>query len=171
MTETFEQYTNRLLSYSKGKDPLKVHQATPDKLSRLLKGLKKSQLLKRPSPEKWSLAEILAHLSEGELVIGYRLRTVLNSNGTSIQAYDQNSWVKNSFYLRDHPAEALELFKIIRKNNIALIRSIPKKMWSFYGIHSERGKETIDRMLKMVAGHDLNHLMAIERDVKKIRKR
>ena len=102
MQETIDQYRSRLLSYSKGKDALKVQKAMPDKLERLLKGLKKNQLTKRLTPGKWSLAEVLSHLSEGELVYAYRLRTILNKNGTSIQAYDQDSWVRNSFYLKNH---------------------------------------------------------------------
>lgn len=171
MAETVQQYIARLLSYSKGKDALRVQKSTPDKVARLLRGLKKSQMMKRYFPGKWSVAEVLCHLSEGELVYGYRLRTIINSSGTKIQAYDQNSWVQNSFYLKRHPEEALQLFKTLRKNNVAFLQSIPKKMWNSFGIHSERGKETIERMAKMLAGHDLNHLRAIEQTVKKVRGR
>ncbi len=90
MIETAQQYIARLLSYSKGKDALKVQKTTPDKVSRLLKGLKKGQMTKRYFPGKWSVAEVLCHLSEGEIVYGYRLRTVISSSGTKIQAYDRS---------------------------------------------------------------------------------
>lgn len=171
MKETVDQYVKRLLSYSKGKNPAQVHRATPDRVSRLVKGLSKAQLMKRPGPGKWSLAEVLAHLAEGEMVVGYRMRTIVNANGTKIQAYDQDSWVKNSFFLKRHPEEALNLFKVLRKNNVAFAQSIPKKMRSYYGIHAERGKETVDRLLELAAGHDLNHLRTIEEAVKKIKKK
>jgi len=171
MNETTDQYVKRLLSYTKGKNPAQIRQATPDRVSRLVKGLSKAQLMKRPGNGKWSLAEVLAHLAEGEMVIGYRIRTIVNANGTDIQAYDQNSWVKNSFYLKSHPEEALNLFKVLRKNNVAFAKSIPKKMRSYYGMHSERGKETVDRVLELAAGHDLNHLRTIEEAVKTIKKK
>lgn len=170
MAETFKQYTSRLLSYSEGKNPLQIQQSTPEKLKRLLKGLKKNQLLKRYSTGKWSIAEILAHLSEGEIVVAYRLRTIVNSNGTPIQAYDQNSWVSNSFYLKRHPEEALQLFTVMRKNNVAFLKSLPKKFLDFHGIHSERGKESVGRIMNMVAGHDINHLRGITDSIQKIRK-
>jgi hypothetical protein len=34
-------------------------------------------------------------------------------------------------------------------------------MWDFYGMHSERGKETVTRVAEMLAGHDINHLNQI----------
>jgi hypothetical protein len=36
-------------------------------------------------------------------------------------------------------------------------------MWNYYGMHEERGKETVKRMTEMMAGHDLNHLKQIEK--------
>jgi len=36
-------------------------------------------------------------------------------------------------------------------------------MWVFYGMHSERGKETVKRVTEMLAGHDINHLTQIRR--------
>jgi DinB superfamily len=169
MTETFQQYTARLLNYSAGKNALEIQKTTPKKLKRLLKGLKKNQIMARRNG-KWSIAEILAHLSEGEMVTGYRLRTIISSSGTPIQAYDQDSWVGNSFYLKKHPEEALELFEVLRKHNLALLQSLPKKLWNSYGMHAERGKESIEKIVKLVAGHDLNHLKGITETIRKIRK-
>jgi hypothetical protein len=171
MAETAQQYTARILSYSAGKNPLKIQEATPKVLKRLLKGLKKSELTKRNPNGKWSVAEILAHLSEGEIVMGYRIRYIINSNGSPIQAYDQNSWVQNSFFLKNHPKEALELFEVLRKHNLALLRSLPKKHWTSYGMHSERGKESIEKLVKLMAGHDLNHIKGMNDTVRAIRKR
>jgi hypothetical protein len=34
--------------------------------------------------------------------------------------------------------------------------------WECYGVHSERGRETVTRVVAMLAGHDLNHTMQIE---------
>jgi hypothetical protein len=36
------------------------------------------------------------------------------------------------------------------------------EQWKHYGIHSERGQETIEKVAKMFAGHDLNHIAQIE---------
>ena len=41
--------------------------------------------------------------------------------------------------------------------------SLPKNLWDNYGMHQERGKETITHIVRMFAGHDLNHLMQVEK--------
>src|SRR5262249_62365366 len=92
MQETVEEYTQRLLSYTGTKDPLRLQQAAQKKLASLIKGKTRKQLSRRPAPAKWSIAEIIAHLADAELVTSWRLRQVLCCNATPIQAYDQDVW-------------------------------------------------------------------------------
>jgi len=46
---------------------------------------------------------------------------------------------------------------------VRLLKTLPPRMWVFYGMHSERGKETVKRVTEMLAGHDINHLTQIRR--------
>ncbi len=162
MQETPQQYQQRILSYIADTNPMKILQTSVNKVQKLLKGLSKKQLAKHPHPEKWSISEILAHLGETEIALGYRYRMVLSSNGTRIQAFDQNKWAENAHYLKRDPKKSLELWRTVRESNIALLKSAPKEKWEYYGIHEERGKESILTMVKLEAGHDINHLMQIE---------
>lgn len=161
--ETTEQYIDRITSYVRGKNHLNVLRSTVKRLKSLLKQTTLARLKKRPAPKQWSVAEILAHLAESELVLGYRLRLVLGSNGAAIQSFDQNAWQKNAGYLTNNPSRAMELFEILRNCNIALLNSLSRQQWKRNGIHEERGKETVGRMVEMFAGHDVNHLRQIER--------
>jgi hypothetical protein len=162
MQETVQEYTQRLLSYSQGKDPLRSQQAAPIKLAALLKGKTGKQLTRRPAPDKWSIAEIVAHLADAELAIGWRLRQVLATNAIPIQAYDQDLWAKTFNYARRDPRESLANFRTLREANVALLKSVPRKLWDNYGVHAERGNESVNHVVKMVAGHDLNHLLQVE---------
>jgi hypothetical protein len=170
MKETPQQYIQRILGHLDGKDPLRVQQETPKKLQRLTKSLSKKQLSKRPAPEKWSIGEILAHLADTELVGSWRLRSVLASSGNPIQAYDQDVWAETFAYSRRDPKVSLETFRVLRENNVTMLKTIPKDLWENYGIHQERGKETIVQIVRMFAGHDLNHLQQIEAIAKASRK-
>jgi hypothetical protein len=166
MPETPQQYTQRMLNHSQGKDPLRLQQTAPRKFAALTKGLNKKQLARRPGPGKWSIAEILAHLADAELVIGYRIRLILASNGTIIQAFDQDAWADTFNYGSRDPKISLETFRMLRENNLRLLSSVPRGSWKNYGEHQERGRETIDHLVKMMAGHDLNHLLQIEKIAK-----
>jgi DinB family protein len=169
MPETPQEYTQRMLNHSKGKDPLRLQQAAPRKFAALTKGLSKKQMARRPAPGKWSIGEILAHLADAELVIGYRLRLILAANGTAIQSFDQDAWADTFNYSRRDPKISLETFRALRENNLRLLSSVPPRLWKNYGEHQERGKETIDHIVKMIAGHDLNHLQQAEKIAKQSR--
>jgi hypothetical protein len=162
MKETPQQYTQRITGHAAGKQPLAVQAATPKKLERLIKGTPTSKLRKRPAPEKWSVSEILAHLGEAEIAGSFRMRLILGSPGTPVAAFDQDAWVISGHYEKRDPRQSLELFRTLREANLALLKSLTPEQWKHYGIHSERGQETIEHIVRMFAGHDLNHLAQIE---------
>jgi hypothetical protein len=166
MQETVQDYTQRLLSYGEGKEPLRLQQAAPKKLALLLKGKTGKQLMRRPAPDKWSVAEIVAHLADAELAISWRIRQVLSNNAVPIQAYDQDVWAKTFDYARRDPRQSLANFRTLREANVALLKSVPRKLWDNYGVHEERGNESVSHVVRMVAGHDLNHLQQIQRILK-----
>lgn len=170
MQETPQQYIQRILKNSEGQDPLRVQQTAPRKLASLLRGKTKKQLTRRPAPGKWSVGEIIAHLADAEIAISWRMRQILSSNGVSLQAYDQDAWANTFDYARRDPRQSLERYRVLRDANLALLKTIPKPLWDNYGMHQERGKESIAHMVRLTAGHDLNHLRQVESIFKSARK-
>jgi hypothetical protein len=162
MKETPQEYTQRVFSYIEGKEPLAVQGATAKKLERLIKGAPTSKLRKRPAPDKWSVSEILAHLADAEIVGGFRMRLILGAPGTPIVAFDQDAWVISLHYSKRDPRKAVEQFRTLREANLALLKSLTPEQWKQYGMHFERGQESIEHIVRMFAGHDLNHLRQIE---------
>jgi len=59
----------------------------------------------------------------------------------------------------------------MRKANLSLFNSLTPEQWSHYGMHAERGKETIEHLVSLIAGHDLNHLQQIERILASLKKK
>lgn len=166
MNETPQQYTKRIRRYVEGKDPLKIQKSTAKRLQKLIKPLSKKQLKRRPGPGQWSIAEILAHLSDAEVVGSWRMRLILGSSGLPVQAYDQEVWAKTFHYADRDPKESLKVFRVLRENNLAMLKRVPSQLWENHGMHAERGKETISRIVEMFAGHDLNHLRQVEKIAK-----
>jgi hypothetical protein len=165
MNETAQQYIQRITAHVKGTQPLAVQAATAKKLERLIKGVPTSALRKRPAADKWSASEIVAHLGDAEIVTGFRMRLILGAPGAAIAAYDQDSWGTSGHYEKRDPRKSVEQFSIAREANLALLKSLTPDQWKQHGMHSERGRETIEQMVRMTAGHDINHLQQIERIV------
>jgi uncharacterized damage-inducible protein DinB len=162
MQETVEQYVERILGNVSG-EPLAMQENTPGILQKLVANAAKDKLTSRPSPEAWSVAEILAHLVDAELVAGYRIRKIVNEPGTDIQAYDQNAWAANSRYAAKDPAQSLREFLALREMNLKFLRSLTPEQLERHGNHSERGRETVEQVARMIAGHDVNHVKQIEK--------
>ena len=170
MKETPQQYTQRILGYVDGKQPMEVQSTTAEKLERLIGGVPANELRKRPAADSWSVSEIVAHLDDAEIVTGFRLRMILGAPGTLIAAYDSDSWVTSGHYEKRDPHKSVEQFRVTREANLALLESLTPEQWKHYGMHSERGQETIEHVVRMAAGHDINHLQQIERILPAIRK-
>jgi len=163
MSETPQQYAERMFGHTAGQDPVKLQAAAPKKLERLVKGASTAKLRKKPAPGKWSVAEILAHLADAEVVISWRLRSVLGDPGIRVQAYDQNAWVTALHYEKRDPRKDIAHYRAQREANLALLKTLTPAQWKHCGLHSERGEESIEVIVRMIAGHDLNHIQQIER--------
>ena len=163
MQETPQQYTERILGLVTGKEPLEVQRETAKTLGKLIHSLDKKQLSRRPEPGKWSITEILAHLADSEIVLSWRMRQVICQNGAPMQAVDQNVWAQTLDYAGQDPKVSLEIFRVLRENNLRMLEVLPRKLWEHYGMHSEHGKQTLAHIVRMYAGHDLNHLAQVEK--------
>jgi hypothetical protein len=163
MAETAEQYRNRMYSHLQGKDPLKLQALAPARLAKLLKGVSKTKAGRRPAPGKWSIQEIVAHIADTELVGGYRIRAILGAPGTQIMGFDQDVWVTALHYDKRDLKKSFEQYRTLREANLALLKSLTPEQWKHYGNHNERGQESVETIVKMFAGHDVNHFQQIER--------
>jgi hypothetical protein len=163
MQETADQYRQRMLSFVNGRDPMKLQAAAPTKLARLLEGVSSAKARKRPAANKWSIAEIVAHLADAELVGGYRIRAILGAPGCPIIGFDQDVWVTALHYDKRNLGKSLEQYRALRGANLALLKTLKPKQWKHHGLHNERGAESIEMIVQMFAGHDLNHFQQIER--------
>jgi len=170
MQETAQQYIGRILGHVEGQDAIKVQRASAARLKKLIRGLTPKQLRWQPEPGKWSIAEIVAHLADVEIVASWRLRSIIGSNGITIQPFDQDVWASVFQYGKRDPKQSAELFRVLRENNLAMLKSLPPEAWERHGMHLERGKETIAHLTRMFAGHDMNHIAQIERIVAQLSK-
>jgi len=162
MKETVQQYIERIQAKVTGKDPLRIQASTAKTLASLLKRGTPAKLRKRPAPDKWSVAEIVAHLADVEIVTGWRLRSILGAPGTPIQAFDQDAWAAAGQYSKREARKSLEQFRILREANLAFLKSLTPEQRKFFGMHAERGQESIERLTSLMAGHDINHLEQIQ---------
>jgi hypothetical protein len=162
MSESFEEYRARVLSYLGHRDPLRVQATTPGRLERLTRGVPVGVLRRRPAPAKWSVAEIVAHMADAELAMGWRLRNMIARPGVRLAWWDEHAWSVVLAYAKTPVARSLDAFRSLRTGNLELLRSLSRRRWTLsYGVHDKRGRQTVADFVRMEAAHDLNHLRQV----------
>jgi hypothetical protein len=97
------------------------------------------------------------------------MRSVIGENGITIQPFDQDAWASVFNYRDRDTKRSLEVFRVLRENNLTMLKELSPETWDNFGMHLERGKESIAHLARMFAGHDTNHVLQIERIVKQIK--
>jgi len=156
-------YVRALLDLLGSRDPLEVQEELLPWLRVRLSSLDDATLRRPERPGKWSVIEVVQHLADAELVMGFRIRMALATDRPALQGYDQDLWVQELRY-REVPLQtALHQLAGVRDGNLTLARSLAPAQLQRVGIHSERGEESVGLMLRLMAGHDLVHRRQIDR--------
>src|SRR5688572_24947388 len=153
-------YTERILGLLGDRAPVASLEASSKRIESLASTLGRDGLGRSYAPGKWTASQILAHLADAELAIGFRLRQALAEDNYIIQAFDQELWAKR--YGALDGALATRTFSALRQWNLALIRTLKPEELARPAMHPERGPESVEIIIKMLAGHDLNHLAQLE---------
>jgi hypothetical protein len=153
-------YTSRILGMLGDRPAVAVLEATPKRLQELFAALGAKGLKRSYAPGKWTAAQILCHLADVEVVLAFRLRQALAEPNHRIQVFEQDDWAKR--YSELDPATALATQNVVREWNLALIRRLTPEDLRRVTHHPERGEESVDTIIKLLAGHDLNHMQQLE---------
>ena len=156
-------YIGAVLKFLGERQPLEVFASTGTRLREETKDLSDTHLRQPETPGKWSILEVVQHLADAEIMLGLRYRKVLAEPGQAYPAIDQDAWVKELAYNTRNLGEALDDFAALRKINLRLLRGLTDEQWQRYGMHEQRGRETLEHMVRLYAAHDCYHLYQIDR--------
>jgi hypothetical protein len=134
----------------------------PDRLTRTVEGLSTEELQRPESAGKWSIAEVIAHLAQFEMIVALRIRIILAADTPPLIAFDQERWIRDVY--RGEPAsELIEQLAFIRGMNLKLFARLTAEEWERAGIHPEYGHNTIRQLVERFERHQEKHLKQIER--------
>lgn len=156
-------YTAAVLGLLGDKKPLDVLAKTPAALAKAIKGVSPKKLRTREAPGKWSIAQVLQHLADSDLVYGWRMRLILSHDRPAITGYDQDAWADRLDYEHADAKQALADFASLRASNLRILKKATPADLDRVGLHAERGEESVRHLMKLYAGHDLLHLNQIAR--------
>ncbi|MDT3416935.1 hypothetical protein QO009_002829 [Brevibacillus aydinogluensis] len=126
-------------------------------------GLSEEQMRFRPAPGKWSIHEIIVHVTDSEIVGLHRFKKVLAEDQPLLTAFDQDKWAAQLRYHELDAGQYLLLFKFLRESFLPVLSRLTEDDWQRVGIHSEAGPMTFAQLLQKYVDHIRDHLRQIER--------
>ena len=145
------------------RDPRALLAAAPATLADAVAGLADADARRPPAPGQWSVLQVLRHLSDCELVYGYRMRLIVADERPAIPGFDQEAWAERLHYAEGTVADALADVSAQRAMTLRWLATLSDDELARVGVHSERGEESVRHIVTLLAGHDLVHLDQIAR--------
>ncbi len=141
-------------------DPLLLLQAQMGEVVDLFTGLSEAQGAYRYAPGKWSLKDLIQHLSDAERIFDYRCLRIGRGDATPLPGFDENAYALAA-RADDRPIAALlGDFHAAREASLALFYSLPEAVWGQQG--TTNGRPLTARCIPYIClGHVAHHLNVI----------
>lgn len=145
------------------KQHLDAAEQSPKQVAMAVSGLPDEVLRYKPSPEKWSILEVLGHLADIEIVYAHRFRQMLADKKPVIAPMDQDAWARNLGYMQTPAPELVALYGLNRHHNLRLLRRLKTEDLDKSAYHPELKHEvTVADYVQKMRTHGESHLAQIE---------
>ena len=121
-------------------------------------GLTPEQTLDHPGPGDWSLAELVAHLADSDLVLSDRIKRVIAEENPTLLAFPENDWLARLHSGRLPVEAAAALFAANRVWMTHILRSLDDSAFARVGNHTESGRLTLAEIVVKSVHHLDHHL-------------
>ncbi len=108
------------------------------------------------APGKWTLKEVVGHITDAERVFSYRALRIARADPTPLPGFDEKKWVPNSGALARTLADLVGEFKAVRAATVALFRHLPPDAPLRRGTANNR-EVSVRALAWIAAGHALHH--------------
>ncbi len=142
---------------------LEAYKNGPSDLQQALSAFPSAMWGFKSVPSSWSIHEIVVHLADTEVQSHVRFRTVISEPSTTIPYYDEYRWSQALDYSNQDIQLSLRVISLMRESNHSLLASMQESLWSNSCIHSVRGPETLDTLVRGYTEHVHQHIAQMKR--------
>ncbi|HEX8912956.1 MAG TPA: DinB family protein [Humisphaera sp.] len=139
-------------------DQIDIFEDGGRKLLKAIDHLDERDFTAHPVPGKWSIAQLVAHVTDCDLVLAERVKRVVSEDNPPLVAFDEEKWAAALHYEVQPTRETAELFALHRRLLAGTLRLLPAEAFKRTGTHSARGPMTADQILEMAVKHLDHHL-------------
>jgi hypothetical protein len=123
----------------------------------LLRGISEQQSQHRYAPGKWTIREVVGHMSDTERVFTYRALSFARGEGASLPSFDENAWAETSNAGTRSLTDLIDELAAVRAATVALFRGFTDEEFARAGVASNN-PITVRAIAYIVAGHERHHI-------------
>lgn len=131
---------------------------SPALLAAVLRQLPKKMWLYKPSPERWSIHEIIVHLADSEASSYVRCRHLIAEPGRAIPEFDPARWAGTLGYFHQSTRESIEVVRRLRKMTYNLLVTLPEPVWLHTLQHPQEGEISLEQWIERQERHIPHHI-------------
>ena len=153
----YETYVSKV----KGSDILGILEAQRLQMAQLFAARSERDGNFRYAPGKWTVKEVLGHVTDTERIFSYRALRIARGDQTPLSGFEQDDYVRGGKFAERTLADLADEFGLVRAASIALFRSLPKEAWQRRGVASNN-EVSVRALAFIVAGHEIHHRLILE---------
>lgn len=115
----------------------------------------------RYAPDKWTVKEVLGHVSDTERIFVYRALRIARGDQTPLSGFEQDDYVRGGAFGDRSLSDLAEEFAHVRNATVALFRPLGKEAWLRRGV-ANKNEVSVRALAFIVAGHELHHRRVLE---------
>ena len=153
-------YFSRYIDLVPGDDIIPVIEAQTRETAALLGGISEEKSAFRYAPEKWSIKQLVGHITDSERVFAYRLLCIARGETQSLPGFDENDYMRGSNF-DDLPfAELVDGLAAVRRSTLSLLRGLSDEAWRRSGT-ANQNKISVRALAYALLGHERHHLRVL----------
>jgi uncharacterized damage-inducible protein DinB len=157
----YAAYYEKYVSLITGTDILAILEAQQLVMSQLLGARSEREGNFRYAADKWTLKEVIGHVTDAERVFSYRALRFSRGDKTPVEGFEQDDYVKNGGFNERKLNDIAEEFSQVRSATLALLHGLDGEAWERRGT-ANKNEVTVRALAYIIAGHELHHRRILE---------
>lgn len=157
---TAPDYYKYYIALNPGEDIVKIFEEQLPEMEKVFAGISEEKAEYAYQPGKWTIKELLGHITDTERVMAYRAMCIARRDTTSFPGFEEDDYVRNAHFARRSLSNILAEFSTLRKANIIMAQSFTDEDLLHIGTANKYSVD-VAGLLFMIAGHATHHLKVL----------
>jgi hypothetical protein len=157
----YGEYYETYVSLVQEADIVPVLERQLEEVNNLLSGISEDRALHAYAPGKWTIKELIGHLTDGERIFAYRALRVSRDDKTPMEGFEQEGYIENANFNQMPLADLIDEFALSRKANLIFFKNLTDEAWLRTGTASN-APVTVRSLAYIMAGHVRHHVNILQ---------